>query len=133
MAGKRHQFIVGLLIKQMRYFGCRIKYVDGAFLGGDKLNLPPNVLRHRPDILGVTSEGQICIGEAKTEGDINTKHFREQIEDFTKLSLNGMKCEVFFGIPSLAEQELEMVLKEMGLRDYDHLHILLVPEEIINE
>ena len=135
MAGMRHQFIMGLVIRNMREFGCRIKFVDGKYIVhyGEQIRIPPKVLRHRPDILGLTDSGQICIGEAKTESDINSLRTKEQISDFTRLELNGMPCEVFIGVPSMVRERFNNTLLVLGLANYPHLHILYVPEEIINE
>lgn len=135
MAGSKHQFIMGLIVRQMRESGCKIMFIDGSsIIGGTSgIRIPPQVLRHRPDILGITDGGQIFIGEAKTEEDLRSLRTREQIFDFTSLELNDMPCKVFYGVPSNAKLKFKKILKEMGLNSCPNLHVLYIPEEIINE
>lgn len=132
MPGKKHQFIVGLLVKQMREYGCKINYLDGKY-HGEKLEMPPQILRHRPDIFGITGTGIICIGEAKTESDLKSARTREQLTDFANLVLNGKPCEVFWGIPRLCKDQFNKILEEQKLLKLSNIHVLFVPEEIIND
>ncbi len=134
MAKDKHQFILGLIVRKMREEGIKIYNVDGIYGGlfGEKLPLPPKILRHRPDIIGIRANGQICIGEAKTESDIlNTRTF-EQLQDYTSIDLNGIKCDVFIGIPKSARYIFDKQLKKLGLSPCNNLHILYIPDELIN-
>lgn len=135
MAGNRHQFILGLVIKKMREEGAAVYGVDGNYLGlfGEKMALPPQILRHRPDAVGVKENGQICIGEAKTENDITNSRTYEQIQDFSSAELNGKLCEVFIGVPQSCEDLFNKSLGKMGLKECHNLHVLFIPEEIIND
>lgn len=135
MASSKHQFILGLIIKNMRSYGCDIRFVDGQYKGplNDGIKLPPNILSHRPDVLGITEFGQVCIGEAKTESDLRSLRTKEQIVDFVSIELNGMPCEVFLGIPYSGKERLNRLLKDLGLNKHPNIHVLYVPEEIINE
>jgi hypothetical protein len=133
MASKKHQFLLGLLLKKARLSDYQIFFLEGRFLGSECTNpIPPRILRHRPDALGISVLGRVCICDAKTESDINNARTKEQLVDFTKVELNGLPCEVFIAIPSNAETKLNFVMKELGLLNYPHLQILRVPEEIIN-
>ena len=134
MAGKEHQFILGLVIKQMRLFGCEITHVDGTYRGkqNESVPLPPRVVHHRPDAMGITALGQVCFGDAKTEGDIRSRRTKEQLLDFLTMELNGLPCAVFLGVPSRAKENAVKLLREMGLLDHSHLRLIFVPEEIIN-
>lgn len=135
MAGNRHQFILGLVVKKMREEGIVIHYIDGDYPGlfGEKIQLPPQVLRHRPDAIGIKEDGQVCIGEAKTESDVSNYRTYEQLQDFSSIELNGKKCEVFIGIPKSSEHSFNKSLEKIGLKDYDNIHILHIPDEIIND
>lgn len=132
MAGKKHQFIIGLIVKQMREYGCKVKFVEKKYLCTQNIKIPPQVLRHRPDIFGITDLGQICIGEAKTESDINSARTKEQLKDFSVMILNDMPCEVFLGMPKLCKDRFEKILHDLNIIIYPNLHVLYVPEEIIN-
>lgn len=135
MAGNRHQFILGLVIKKMREWGATVYGVDGNYPGlfGDKISLPPQIMRHRPDAIGVKVDGQICIGEAKTENDITNNRTYEQLQDFSSVELNGKLCEVFVGIPQTGEDLFNRRLERWGLNGLQNIHVLIVPEEIIND
>lgn len=134
MAGNRHQFILGLVIKKMREEGVTISAVDGAYPGlfGEKIPLPPRILRHRPDAVGVKEDGQIYIGEAKTENDIVNSRIYEQLNDFATIELNGKTCEVIVGIPKSSEDVFQRSLKRVGLQGNDNIRVLCVPDELIN-
>jgi hypothetical protein len=135
VAGERHQFILGLVVKKMREEGAVIHNIDGDYPGlfGEKIPLPPQVLRHRPDAIGIKSNGQLCIGEAKTESDILSLRTYEQLQDFTSIELNGIKCDVFIGIPQSSESNFRRRLEKTGLKECDNLHVLYIPDEIIND
>jgi len=135
VAGNRHQFILGLVIKKMREWGATVYGVDGNYPGlfGDKISLPPQIMRHRPDAIGVKVDGQICIGEAKTENDITNNRTYEQLQDFSSVELNGKLCEVFVGIPQTGEDLFNRRLERWGLNGLQNIHVLIVPEEIIND
>ncbi len=135
MAGERHQFLLGLVVRKMREEGVTIHNIDGNYAGlfGEKTALPPQILRHRPDVFGIKSNGQLCIGEAKTEGDITNTRTYEQLQDFATVELNGTKCEVFVGVPQSCEDIFRERLKRIGLKGCENLHVLYIPDEIIND
>jgi hypothetical protein len=135
MATQKHQFIIGLLVRKMKESGCKITAIDGDYPGlfGENLPTPPTILRHRPDVMGINSDSQICIGEAKTANDINNQRTLAQLQDFANLELNGRMCEVFIGIPKSVETSFYKILKKINLRLAKNIHILLIPDEIINE
>ena len=135
MAGNRHQFILGLVIKKMREEGVTVYGIDGNYPGlfGENISLPPQILRHRPDAIGVKADGQICIGEAKTENDIENNRTYEQLQDFSSIEMNGKLCDVFVGVPQTGEDLFNRTLARWGLRESQNIHLLFVPDEIINE
>jgi len=135
MAGARHQFILGLVVKLMREQGITIIGVDGNYPGlfGEKITMPPQILRHRPDIIGIRENGQICIGEAKTENDLTNNRTYSQIQDFTSIELNNKYCDVFIGIPKSSGELFRKSMIKLGLLECEYIHVLYIPEEIINE
>lgn len=134
MAGKKHQFILGLIIKKMREDGITIQGVDGNYPGlfGEKVPLPPQILRHRPDVIGAKENGQICFGEAKTENDILNSRTYEQLSDFSHIKLNSQDCEVFIGLPKSSESDFKKSLRKIGLMGKDNIKAIYIPDEIIN-
>jgi hypothetical protein len=135
VAGVRHQFILGLIIKKMREEGATVYGVDGYYPGlfGEKVSLPPQLLRHRPDAIGVKADGQVCIGEAKSENDIENDRTYEQLYDFSCVEMNGKLCEVFVGVPKIAQDIFSKSLERWGLKGAENIHVLFVPDEIIND
>lgn len=135
MLSNRHQFILGLVIKKMREEGVTIYGIDGSYPGlfGEKIQLPPQILRHRPDAIGTKEDGKICIGEAKTENDIANSRTYEQLQDFSTIELNGKKCELFVGIPKSSEEYFNKILEKFRLKDIDNIHLLCIPDELIND
>jgi hypothetical protein len=135
MAGAKHQFILGLVVKLMREQGITIIGVDGNYPGlfGEKATIPPQILRHRPDIIGVRGNGQICIGEAKTENDITNSRTYSQIQDFTSVELNNQNCDVFIGIPKSSEELFRKSMIKLGLLECGNITVLYIPEELIND
>lgn len=135
MAGERHQFILGLVVRKMREEGITIHNIDGDYPGlfGEKIPLPPQILRHRPDAIGIKSNGQVCIGEAKTESDVANTRTYEQLQDFTVIELNGIRCEVFVGVPQSSEAVFKRSMERIGLKNCANLHVLYIPDEIIND
>jgi hypothetical protein len=135
VAGNKHQFILGLIIKWIREEGAAIYGVDGNYPGlfGEKISLPSQILRHRPDAIGVKPDGQICIGEAKSENDIENNRTYEQLQDFSSVEMNGKLCEVFIGVPQIGEAIFNKSLERWGLKGAQNIHVLFVPDEIIND
>jgi hypothetical protein len=119
----------------MRDEGASIYGIDGNYPGlfGEKISLPPQIMRHRPDAIGLKADGQVFIGEAKTEQDISNNRTYEQIQDFSSIELNGKLCEVFIGVPLACEEHFNRSMKRLGLKGAPNIHVLVIPNEIINE
>ena len=85
MASKQHQFIIGLINRKIYEYGYTIAFIDGNVSGAfnKKYKLPPKIVRHRPDIIGINNEGFICIGEAKTKDDIFNSRTKAEFLDFS--------------------------------------------------
>ena len=135
MASKQHQFIMGLINRKMCEYGFTIVYIDGHVSGAfdKKYELPPKIVRHRPDIIGIDAKGCICIGEAKTKDDIINERTKEEFFDFSKFELNGHKCLLIIGTPKSSCDDLNKVLTGLGIQNNENIQILSVPDEIINE
>jgi hypothetical protein len=135
MASKRHQFIIGLINRKILELGFTILSLDGKILGAfdTKYDLPPKILRHRPDTLGINHEGHICIGEAKTESDLFNLRTKEEFIDFSSIELNGKLCLLIIGIPVSASKDLDRLLINIGIFENTNVQILKIPNEIIND
>ncbi|MDR2595698.1 MAG: hypothetical protein LBC76_00100 [Treponema sp.] len=135
MAGKQHQFIIGLINKKILEYGFTIVFIDGHVSGAfdKKYNLPPKILRHRPDVIGINNKGCICIGEAKTKNDIFNIRTKEELFDFSNYKFNGNACLLIIGIPKSSQNDLDKLLSELCIQNNDNIEILSIPDEIINE
>ena len=135
MASKQHQFIIGLINRKICEYGFSIIFIDGHVSGAfdRKYSLPPKILRHRPDVIGIDNNGYICIGEAKTKNDIFNERTREELFDFSNYELNGQKCLLIIGVPKSSHESLRNLLNELGILNNRNIEILSIPDEIINE
>jgi hypothetical protein len=135
MASSAHQFIMGLVIKAMQDADCKIIAMDGKYPGllGECLPLPPQVTRHRPDVVAIHRNQQVCLGEAKTGRDVASVRTREQLNDFTNVQVNGLACDVYVGVPGSSRVTFDHMLRTEGLDRCENLHVLYIPDEIIND
>ncbi len=127
MVSKRHQFIVSCLARKMRERGYEVVAFDGNHtqIGTTRLKIPPQIARHRPDLIGVRHNmAEICIGEGKTQNDLHSQRTKEQLVDFAEME----GCELIIGVPMGAKQALFGLLSSLGLRGKENVSCLLVPE-----
>lgn len=139
MASKAHQLIAGLVARKMREKG----YTIVSFHGNEKiisnisLSVPPTIKRHKPDLIGVDLiNKKICIGEAKTKSDLNSKRTKEQFYDYSNLLTASKKhCELIIGIPKSSERKLLDILKSLDIDPTTNPNISYVwmPDELLPE
>jgi hypothetical protein len=135
MASKAHQMITGLIVRRMRDKGYEIVCFDGdeTIVTNVSLELPPAIYRHRPDAIGVNlKNGKICIGEAKTRADMDSKRTKEQISDFAKLIIDFKdQYELVIGIQKASEHKLTNLLGRLGLENNENISYVWIPEELL--
>ena len=137
MPTKLHQMIVGLIGRKMREKGYDIVAFDGNeyLFDGQKINIPPSIKRHRPDIVGFKFETkEICVGEAKTSKDLFSKRTKEQLLDYSNIKglSTGKHIEIILGIPKSAEGDLIRLLSELILFEKDFISYIWLPEELVD-
>lgn len=137
MTTKLHQMIVGLIGRKMREKGYEIVSFDGNeyLFDGQKLKIPPQIKRHRPDIIGFKFQTrEICVGEAKTSEDLFSRRTKEQLLDYseTKSLSIGKPIEIIIGIPKSSEDDLIKLLKELSLLGKDYISYIWLPEELVD-
>jgi hypothetical protein len=137
MPTKLHQMIVGLIGRKMREKGYDIVAFDGNeyLFDGQKINIPPSIKRHRPDIVGFKFETkEICIGEAKTSKDLFSKRTKEQLLDYSNIKglSTDKHIEIILGIPKSAEGDLIRLLGELNLFEKDFISYIWLPEELVD-
>ncbi len=130
MAGASHRKLVQLLITRMQALGYRVVASDQGYavLGRDNVPTPPLVARHSPDVIGARSEDPIiCVGEAKTPGDLRSRHTCEQLRDFASLP----DSLVIVAVPFSALAKLRETLRELGIEESPRFQCMAVPDELI--
>ena len=137
MPSKLHQMLVGLIGRKMREKGYHIVAFDGNkyVFDGQKLNVPPQIKRHRPDIVGFRFETkEVCVGEAKTREDLFSKRTQEQLLDYTatKGLSTGKHIDIIIGIPKSAKEDLIELLKRLNLLEKDFISYIWLPEELVD-
>lgn len=137
MASKIHQKISGLIIRKMRQKSYEIVSFDGRekVANDIKLRIPPAIVRHRPDIIGVNLVNRkLCIGEAKTATDLATIRTQEQFLDFSKvITKEGDSVELIIGIPKSGETDLIVLLKKLNLLNKPNVSYIWIPDDLLNE
>lgn len=131
MPGSTHKALVRVLALRMN--ALRYKVIAGDWnyplLGSRQLRKPPAVGKHQPDLVGWRVEPpRLCIGEAKTAGDLEGARTRRQLVDFCKVE-GG--C-VLVAVPNRALPRLREIVLELGLREGPALECIGVPEPLLD-
>jgi hypothetical protein len=120
---------VQFLVPRVRFLGYEIVASDQqyALLGGRRVPVPPAISRHMPDLLGSRDDSPIfCIGEAKTAGDLRSRHTREQLIDFSA----APDCHVIIAVPASGLAALQKVLGEEGIAFNARFECMVVPDQL---
>jgi hypothetical protein len=132
VASNRHDFIVAAISRKIRQYGFNITYLDGRYqdISEKKFDFPPQLIHHKPDIIG-EKNAIFCIGEAKTENDIQNQRTKNQIKDFFSIICTDKRNKLILGIPLKSKTELQHLLHELGLSNQKQIEIIYIPEEIM--
>jgi len=125
MPSQRHQFIVDCIIRKMRLYGFEPVSLDGISTLVSSLNIPRKILHHRPDVIGIDKNDNFCIGEAKTENDINSKRTKEQIRDYQEVNA----CAIF-GCPNSSYPTMIKTMKKLISNSGRNI-IIKIPDELM--
>lgn len=131
---REHQRILALVLKRMRVLGFSVLSIDGQTEALDSATSlrPQTYGRHRPDAIGRSGDGSLCIGEAKTADDFGSSHTREQLEDY--LSIQGAEYPlVLLGYPRSAGPAVTRLLDAIGAVDCPQLELIPVPDELLHD
>jgi hypothetical protein len=136
MPSQAHQFLAMCIVRKIREKGYEVVALDGDYtkVSDIPFKIPPKVMRHRPDIIGVRiGDMRVCIGEAKTKSDLSSERTKEQFMDYAKVILDESKpkCELMIAIPKSAEDILIKLLKRLDICENDNIFYLTVPELLL--
>jgi hypothetical protein len=130
MASDVHKRLVQLLIPRIVGLGYRIVACDQRYpvFMEERPVVPPTISRHSPDIIGARDLDPIlCVGEAKTAGDVGSKRSREQLADFA----GTPDCMVIVAVPSSALGLLQSVMSMEGITIGSRFECMAVPDELL--
>jgi hypothetical protein len=88
----------------------------------------------RPDACGVRSgDGVIGFAEAKTHGDVDNAHTREQLSvlGFARMRDGRTRCPLYIAVPRSAAYALDRVLIDVGLIASRHVKRLHIPSVLL--
>lgn len=130
MASIKHDFIVSAISRKMRLYGFTIVYLDGRNKDISLRNfyIPPQIRRHRPDLIGFRGQEIFCIGEAKTNSDLVSERTHQQLIDFYEIVCKSPDNKLLIGIPESGKRELFSLLSLLGIPRTNQIEILLIPE-----
>jgi len=133
MPSEKHNFILSAMSRKIRQDGFRIVYLDGKYQDIDekKFDIPPKIINHKPDIIGVKESILFCIGEAKTRSDIFSERTKNQIADFFTIVRLNSGNRLIIGIPLDAKEDLMRLLFKLGLSNHKQIEIFYVPGELL--
>jgi len=136
LASKNHQFILSSIVRKMKLNGYEIIAYDGDYskIEDIKLEIPFKILRHRPDVIGISlDKTKIYIGEAKTKSDLRSERTKEEFEDFALIGDEiDQNVKLIIGIPKSANLLLYRIIVELGLQENDNIDYILVPEDLLS-
>lgn len=133
MPSEKHNFIVAAIARKVRQDNFIIIYLDGKYqdINTKKFDIPPKIINHKPDIIGVKESIFFCIGEAKTVSDIFSERTKNQITDFSTIVRLNSGNRLIIGIPSNAKENLKRLLSQLGLANHKQIEVLHIPEELL--
>ncbi|MCQ6962436.1 hypothetical protein [Methanolobus chelungpuianus] len=136
MASHTHQRILSLIVKKMIHEGYEIVAFDGDYTTLEKIpvNIPFKVLRHRPDVIGITRDmSKLCIGEAKTSSDLRSTRTKEEFIDFALIGDHVYKeVNLIIGAPLSSKKVLFKVIENLNLSSNKNIQYLFVPEALLS-
>lgn len=136
-ASKEHDLITAMIARYIQQRGYELVALDCSldWLFGNSFRLPPSIIIHRPDVLGVRDQTPfVCIGEAKTRSDIHSTRTRQQLKGFALASAGKTPapCEVVVGIPSDCQTILNNLINSLGIAP-DRITVIAVPRPLLEE
>jgi hypothetical protein len=134
-ATDEHELIVAMVARYMREQGYELVALECSlsWLFGNSFRLPPSIVAHRPDVLGIRKEAPfVCIGEGKTRNDIRSPRTRHQLRDFAAATIGQecVNCDVIVGIPGDCNRMLGRLLFSLGIPT-GRIKVIPVPRPLL--
>ena len=134
-ASTAHDLIVALITRRIVHSGYDIAGIESSFdwLFGESLRLPPAIIRHRPDVLGVRDRPPfLAIGDGKTTSDLGSRRTSEQLVEYASLVVgkDQTPCWVVIGIPHSGAARLHRLIARLGI-PRDRICAVEVPDALL--
>ena len=138
MPSYAHQCLMLWIARKMAVDGYLPGGYDGPSAQGGIWNMLPRPFEMhevRPDVWGMSSTGDIALGEAKTASDVDALHTVRQLSVFGKLRnrATGRQCRLYVAVPQSAAHSLDLVLIRSGLHREPNVVCLNIPDCLILE
>jgi hypothetical protein len=129
-----HDRIVSFVAGKLQKLGFTIKCIDGKYdsVTHLKVEIPPKLSTHRPDIYGIKDAGVICIGEAKMPNDLATQRTKTQLMEFTREIRLNSNSLLIIGVPQGSKQKLIELLNKIGVVINSQIDIMEIPYHFLN-
>jgi hypothetical protein len=101
-----------------------------------RLQYPPIVSGVRPDAFAFSpSNGVFAFGEAKTVGDIESTHTKQQLLSYARMTTSARDnhAQLYIVVPRSGSKRLDKILAEVGLIAAKQVHRMHVPDCLVEE
>lgn len=141
MPSAAHQWLLVWASRRMQADGFSVSGFDGrARQGGqwNALQVPFSIAGLRPDAWGIRErDALLAIAEAKTVGDIDNAHTRDQLSLFARARVGAVaesrRCPLYVAIPRSGVHLLDRVLAHLGLAGASHIIRIHVPDILLED
>jgi hypothetical protein len=135
-ASSAHDLIVALITRRIMQSGYDIAAIESSldWLFGEGFRLPPAIIHHRPDVLGVRdSPPFLAIGDAKTTRDLGARRTSQQLLDYASLRVGKEQapCWIVIGIPQSGAARLQGLIARLGI-PHDIVFPVEVPDALLS-
>ena len=115
-----HRHLVRRLVSHARFYGVRVPYA--ALPGWPE---PPVLNGHRPDMIGITREGRLVLGEAEPGSSLTSQHTLDQLAAFIDIDdPNGLPAILALAVPGVWAHRATQIAVDLGVEPDD---LVVVP------
>jgi hypothetical protein len=117
---------------KMKSLGFDVIASDSHYFKDIHSNITLPIVTHRPDCIGYRqNDSNVCIGEAKYVGDLQSTRTKTQLRDFIMLCKDNEKCSLIIATPSGENERLNKILRKNNMVEGKRFIVLLIPEELL--
>ncbi len=134
-ASNAHDLIVAVVARKIVDCGYDLVGIESSldWLFGEGFRLPPTIVHHRPDVLGVRGRAPfLAIGDAKTVSDLASPRTAQQLADYTGLRVgeHDALCLVVIGVPRSGLDRLRRLIGDLMIPGH-RICVVPVPDALL--